>query len=78
MTAIATSGGSSVPERPMIGTRRDSIPNIISIIRTAGTAILLRLTNKYDDNEAERRSQSRSITSLLVTAEINQLISIDS
>lgn len=54
MAAMATSGGISVPERPMIGTMRENIPKITSIIRTAGTAMLLRLTNKYDDNEAER------------------------
>lgn len=58
---MARSGGNSVPERPMIGTIREKIPKKTSIMITAGIAILVSVTNRYVDNEAEKREKGISI-----------------
>ena len=46
MTAMATSGDSSVPERPMIGIIKENIPKKTSIVTTAGMALLARETTR--------------------------------
>lgn len=61
ITAMARSGGNSVPERPMIGTIREKIPKKTSIMITAGMAILVSMTNRYVDNEAEKQKKGNSI-----------------